>query len=161
MVNEEALILLFCMIDDFCKSAEPEWQKILVGYAGDKKLGYVHRTPRLSVSEILTIVTHFHQSGYRTFKQYYNFYVRGSLNKYFPNLVSYSRIVQLMSHILFPLFLFLQTVLGTCTGISFIDSTLLTVCHNRRISSHKVFKKMAKRGKTSTGWFFGVRHEAA
>ena len=42
-------------------------------------------------------------------------------------------------------------------GVSFIDSTVLTACHTRRISSHKVFRGIAKRGKTSTGWFFGFK----
>lgn len=44
--------------------------------------------------------------------------------------------------------------LGTCTGISFIDSTALAVCKNPAIHSHKVFAGLAARGKTSTGWFF-------
>lgn len=157
MVNEEALIHLFCMIDDFCKSAEPEWKTILIAHSEGKNREKVHRVPRLSISEILTIVIHFHQSGYRTFKHYYTLYVCSFLRQYFPCLVCYSRIVQLMSRILFPLFLFLQTVLGVCTGTTFVDSTLLTVCHNRRISSHKVFNQLAKRGKTSTGWFFGFK----
>lgn len=157
MSHEETLIALFCLIDDFCKSSEPIWRKLFLEGSDGKHLEKAHRTPRLSTSEILTILIYFHQSGYRTFKQYYNFHVTLFLKKYFPNLVSYSRIVQLMSCFLFQLFLFLQTVLGACTGISFVDSTLLTVCHNRRISSHKVFKKLAKRGKTSTGWFFGFK----
>lgn len=43
------------------------------------------------------------------------------------------------------------------TGTYYIDSSKLTVCHNLRIHSHKVFKGLAKRGKTSTGWFFGLK----
>jgi IS5 family transposase len=31
------------------------------------------------------------------------------------------------------------------------------VCHNRRIHSHQVFKKIARRGKTSVGWFYGFK----
>jgi hypothetical protein len=62
-----------------------------------------------------------------------------------------------MKRVLFPLFVFLQGALGKCSGISFIDSTILTACHVKRISSHRVFYKMAKRGKTSTGWFFGFK----
>jgi len=36
-----------------------------------------------------------------------------------------------------------------------MDSTALKVCHNRRISQHKVFEDLAARGKTSVDWFFG------
>ena len=46
---------------------------------------------------------------------------------------------------------------GKPTGISFIDSTSLKVCHNRRIYSHKVFKLYAARGKNSVGWFYGFK----
>ena len=76
---------------------------------------------------------------------------------FFPMLVSYGRFVCLMQRTVFPMFCFLETILGTCTGISFIDSTLLTVCHIRRASSHRVFKQMAKKGKVTTGWFFGMK----
>lgn len=47
--------------------------------------------------------------------------------------------------------------MGKCTGISFIDSTALKVCKNQRIHSHKVFKGMAERGKSSMGWFYGFK----
>jgi Transposase DDE domain len=59
-----------------------------------------------------------------------------------------------MEDYLVPLTVYLHTKLGTCTGISFIDSTALAVCKNPRISSHRVFDGLAKRGKTSTAWFF-------
>ena len=52
---------------------------------------------------------------------------------------------------------FLHARLGDCTGISFIDSTPLRVCHNARIGSHKVMDGLAARGKTSTGWFYGFK----
>ena len=44
-----------------------------------------------------------------------------------------------------------------CTGISFIDSTLLRVCNKRRIKQHKVFKDLAQRGQCSLGWFYGFK----
>ena len=47
--------------------------------------------------------------------------------------------------------------MAECTGVSFIDSFSLNVCHNRRIYSHKVFKGIAQRGKTSVGWFYGFK----
>jgi len=46
---------------------------------------------------------------------------------------------------------------GGCTGISFIDSTVLRVCHNRRIPRHRVFAGIAARGQSSMGWFYGFK----
>ena len=58
---------------------------------------------------------------------------------------------------LVPLVAYLHTQLGHWTGISFIDSTALKVCHTARIHQHRVFAGRAARGKTSVGWFFGFK----
>ncbi|GHV53011.1 hypothetical protein FACS1894181_16570 [Bacteroidia bacterium] len=47
--------------------------------------------------------------------------------------------------------------MGKCTGISFIDSTPVRVCRIKREHSHKVFKGMAAKGKSTAGWFFGFK----
>jgi len=47
--------------------------------------------------------------------------------------------------------------MGKCTGVSFIDSTPLRVCHIRREHSHKVFKGIATKGQCSIGWIFGFK----
>ena len=71
--------------------------------------------------------------------------------------MSYSRFVRLMSNALVPLTVYLLTHRGQCTGISFIDSTPIQVCHPRRIPRHKVFAGLAARGKSSMGWFYGFK----
>lgn len=58
---------------------------------------------------------------------------------------------------LLPLSAYFRHCCGRCTGISFIDSTSLKVCHNRRIAGHRVFKGLASRGKTSVDCFFGFK----
>ncbi len=75
----------------------------------------------------------------------------------FPRLVSYQRFVELMPSALVPLCGYLQTRKGECSGISFVDSTSLKVCHNRRIHAHKVFAGCAQRGKPSVDWFYGFK----
>jgi len=47
--------------------------------------------------------------------------------------------------------------MGKQTGVYYVDSTALPVCHNLRINRHKVFDGFAARGKSSTGWFFGLK----
>jgi hypothetical protein len=105
----------------------------------------------------MTIMVWFHQSGYRTFKDYYIKEVMKHLMWAFPKLVSYNRFVEMQKSALVPLASFLETRVGKCTGISFIDSTSIKVCHNRRIHSNKVFEGKAKRGKTSVDWFYGFK----
>lgn len=105
----------------------------------------------------MTIIVYFHQSSYRTFKDYYTKHVRLHLRAEFPHLVSYSRFVELMPRSLLPLCVYLNQRKGPCTGISFIDSMPVVVCHNRRIHQHKLFDGWAARGKNSVGWFFGFK----
>ncbi len=47
--------------------------------------------------------------------------------------------------------------LGTCTGISFIDSTPIRVYNKKRISRNKVFKDIATIVKSTMGWFYGFK----
>ena len=99
----------------------------------------------------------FQQSGYRTFKGFYTQHVQTQLCAEFPQLLSYTRFVALIPRVLLPLAVYLQTQLGTYTGISFVDSTSLAVCQNARITQHRVFAVDARRGKTSVGWFYGFK----
>jgi len=148
-----SLLELFCDIDDFCQDFEP----LLHQYLLDTGLAHRRRACRMSLSEMMTIVIHFHQTRFRDFKTYYLTYVSRYLRDEFPLLLSYSRFIQLMPRILVALCSYLQTCYGTCTGLSFVDSTSLHVCHNRRIKQHRVFKDVAQRGKTSVDWFFGFK----
>ncbi len=150
----DSLLELFCDVDDFCKSFLPVWQKQMLTSGEIQR----QRERSLRISEIMTILIHFHQSHYRHFKAYYTDYVLERLRSEFPGLVSYNRCVEFIPSVLVPLCVYLRTAcLGTCTGIAFIDSTALAVCKNPRIHSHKVCAGLAERGKTATGWCFGFK----
>ena len=62
-----------------------------------------------------------------------------------------------MPRLFVPLTVLLHGLSGEQTGVYFVDSTKLAVCHNRRIHRHKVFDGLAARGKTSMGWFYGLK----
>jgi len=147
------ILPVFCEIDDFCLLFEPLWKRRLLS-SGERRRD---RPPRLCLSEVMTIIVLFHASAYRNFKAYYTEQVMKHYAGAFPRLLSYQRFVELMPSALVPLCGYLQTRKGRCSGISFIDSTSLKVCHNRRIHSHKVFAGCARRGKTSVDWFFGFK----
>ena len=80
------------------------------------------------------------------------------MNNDFPKILSYNRFVELQSKVSLMLVCFLKMCkLGDCTGISFVDSTKLCVCDNKRSPRHKVFAGIAQRGKSSMGWFYGFK----
>jgi hypothetical protein len=145
------LVELYCSVDDFWKSFKNEWDRHLIDAAGSKR----GPDPELSIPEMMTIVVLFHQSNYRTFKHFYQYVL--IVHKKDFHLISYSRFVHLMKNIFIPLFAYLLSLTGEITGIAFVDSTSLAVCHNKRISRNRVFKKVAKIGKTTTGWFYGFK----
>ena len=148
-----SLVELFSDVDDFCLLFEPRWEEFQL------KSGLCQRRRKgnLSLSEIMTIMIHFHQSGYRTFKWYYLHHVKKYLSEEFPDLVSYSRFTRLMARAFIPLVFYLISKKGDCTGISFVDSTPIRVCKNKRIKAHKVFRELAALGKSTMGWFYGFK----
>lgn len=153
MILSSKITEIFCSIDDFCQEFLPAWNRRLLA-GGKSRI----KPARLSPSEVMTIQVLFHLSGIRTFKKFYTDYVCKQLRELFPGLVSYNRFTELGGQMIVPLAIYLKTrATGECTGISFIDSTPLRVCHNRRIHSHKVFDGLAARGQCSIGWFYGFK----
>src|SRR3954466_13168586 len=147
------IVAVFCDIDDFCRS-------LLTAKFPALSSGSAPRPGRansLSLSEVLTILVWFHVSHYRTFKHFYLGSVLPGKRAEFPGLPSYTRFVELIPQTLLPLCGYFQTRQGQPTGIQFIDSLPIRVCHNRRIHSHRVFAGLAQRGKGSMGWFYGFK----
>jgi hypothetical protein len=154
MVPQDKVIEIFCSVDDFCIAFQSELKKHQISDGKPKR----NRTFIMSDSEVITIAVMFHLGGYRNFKHFYIGYVCKHLQNDFPHLVSYNRFVELMQKTLFPMVLYLKMYrLAKCTGISFIDSTPIRVCHNKRIHSNKVFSGIAQRGHCSIGWFYGFK----
>lgn len=147
------LVELYCAVDDFWKIFKNEWEKHLL----ESRRSQTGPEPELSISEMKVIMILFHQSHYRNFKHFYIVYVRAVLKNEFPKLISYGRFVATMHKLFIPLFAFILHNRGELTGISFVDSTKMQVCHNKRIKRNKVFSGLAARGKTSAGWFYGFK----
>jgi len=142
---------IFCLVDEFCKEYSEIVAKSLIG-------NKAKRPSIMSQSEVITLAIIFQLSGFRTLKHFYIFYVKTHMKDDFPNTVSYNRFTELMQQNLMAMTLFLKTCcLGDCSGISFIDSTPVRVCKNKRIHNHKVFKGIATTGKSTMGWFHGFK----
>jgi len=150
---------IFYHTDNFCKEHNDEIEKQYLEEYGKKKI-VNNEDKELSISEIMTIIIYYHYSGYHTFKDYYLKYIKINAENNFSDnkIVSYNRFLELKRKVLFALALFAKYKNSNrCTGISFIDSFSLPVCHIKRCNSNKTFKGMTKKGKTSMGWFFGFK----
>lgn len=147
---------IFYIIDEFCNNFEQTVKSHSLSDDTGKKTR--NRKSKLSTSEVITILVLFHTGGYRNLKHFYMFYVCKHMTNEFPNQVSYNRFVELQKKSLIPMAVFLKTCcMAECTGISFIDSTKIAVCKNKRISRNKVFKGIATIGKSTMGWFYGFK----
>ena len=146
------LTALFCELDDFVKALNYTNEQILLTTGKSNRGG----KPRMSLSEMMTIIVFYHASGLKNFKAFY-FYLRNQKRSEFPKILSYNRFFEWMPYCLVPLCSYLKTRAGAVTGISYIDSCPLRVCKNIRIPRHKTFKGIAARGKCSMGWFYGFK----
>ena len=151
--NENKLIEIFISCDDFCQ--------LFDGWLAKRSLPSNQNQPlsTLSNSEILTLIIFYHYSGYKCFQYYYQDLVRNVLVKDFPKIPSYNRFIELIPYQTLRLQMFLKylSLFSIRTGNYFIDSKKMPVCDNRRIHSNKVFLGFAGRGKSSTGWFYGLK----
>lgn len=149
----DGLIFRFCLFDNFSRSFCPFYSS----YQLKSGIRHRNRSTEISLPELMTIVVEFHYSHYTSFKAFYLEYVFPILKPLFPKLPTYAHFVALMPRTMIPLWYCLTTLFHPCTAISFVDSTVIKVCHIKRIFNHAVFRGLAKRGKNTMGWFYGFK----
>ena len=131
------LTKIFCEIDDFMREFEEKYKERLIA----DKMSKVNYNSRLSMSEVMSILVYYHNYGNRTFKDFYLKTVCKDLKSCFPNLVSYNRFIELVPMTLIPLIAYLKLKrLVKSDSITFIDSTKIKVCHNKRIKKNRTFE---------------------
>jgi len=156
LLTTDKITEIYCIADDFCKEFSKEMKKVQKLPEDGKR--HRNRSCGLSESEIITILLLYHFGTFDNFKHFYFHFICVHLKKEFPNALSYSRFIQIEHRVFIPMMFFLNTVcFGKCTGITFVDSTKIAVCHNKRIYRNKVFQGVAQRGKNTMGWFYGFK----
>jgi hypothetical protein len=156
MLTNDKITEIFCIADDFRKEFAQEFKNIKKLPDGCKKRR--NRSCEMSDSEIMSILLFFHFGTFKNFKHYYLHYIGVHLRKEFPKQLSYNRFIAIQHRVFVPMMFFLNTVcFGKCTGITFVDSTSIKVCRNRRIKRNRVFENIAKIGKNTMGWFYGFK----
>lgn len=144
---------LFVILDDFCNQYDRFFHQHVLPLTRKPT-----RTPCLHISEMMCIILLFHQSPAKNFKFFYTSYLQLYKSE-FPTLPSYNRFVELQQRCLghFHALLTILCAIAKQTGINYVDSTYIPVCHSKRIYRHKVFNDLARLGKGSMGWFFGFK----
>src|SRR3978361_1738257 len=142
---------LYCCLDDFCKVFEGWEAHRLIPSAQTRQ-----RPGKLSRAEMLFIMVLFHLSAFKHFKAFYLYGIGCQHRACFGDLPHYARFVSLMPRLFVPLMVLLHSLSGEQTGVYCADSTTRAVRHTR-IPRHKVFDGLAARGKSSVGWFYGLK----
>lgn len=151
--TENKLIELFVEVDDLCLAYKEYKQKM--GRPVTKNV----RQPELTGPEVCTILAAYHYSGYKCFEYYYRELILDRHRDCFPDAPGYGCFVSLIPRSADLVYLWLLYSAGRSkrTGLYFVDSKKLQVCHLKREHSNKVFEGVARKGKTSTGWFYGLK----
>lgn len=151
--NVEILEDVYYEISEFMKFFAPVFGQGLIGKKRQRPFS------RLSIEEIMTILVTYQIIGGQNFKQFDKDVILQFHKGEFPNWVSYEHFVNLAPIAITPLTAFLKfrMEMSQSTQIYVVDSTPLRVCENIRIPRHRTFVELAKRGKTSMGWFYGFK----
>lgn len=144
--QSENILILFCLIDDLCKSLFGE------------EMYTTGRKAKLTRSELITLSVIFSLTGQNTFHGFYRVFI---LNRYFTDLPEYSRLLRNIKAVSYETNILLQALLLVNrqqhkSQLMLIDSAPLPVCRNKRIFNYSV-TELADRGMSSMGWFFGFK----
>lgn len=111
----------------------------------------------MSDAEIITIPVLFHSNTFRNFKHCYLFFVKEKLKENFSALHSYTHFLERITRVATPYYPFSNLLITCeCMGITFIDSTHILVCENKRQYSNKVFQRLCTEKEKYNGlvlWF--------
>jgi len=155
-MNNKELIILFTFIDDF-------FQALFKSYLG-KELRHFwenRRGPkkRLTLSEVITLNVMRFYMRVQDLKTFHRI-VMGQYRRYFPRLPNYENFLKATNRsglFIMILIKYLLYVNSRGGNKHFIDSTDIPVCKNYNIYNYKEAKEIARRGKTTKGWFYGFK----
>lgn len=141
------LIEIYCYVDNFIKKIQEK--KVEVG-----------RPSILNKSSYITLSIIKNIYGMRTIRQLYEF-TKQYLQKDFPQLPSYQQfnegITSCYRYVMVLLYCMTRSIRSKQHTVHFVDSTSLPVCKIFREKFAKLFKGIAKKSKSTMGWFYGFK----
>ena len=152
------LVQLFFIIDNLLNSLNRNFKQ---KYLPIQRTG---RPAKLCASEMISLALFRYFAGFNDVKHFHRFLLSHYAHWFprrIPDYSSFNRMINRMT----PCVIFLLQWTMYCAhelsnedeSVYFIDSSSLKVCANKRIFDHKVCDGLAKRGKSSMGWFFGFK----
>lgn len=152
----EILYYIYDMVDELLKVISPiATQKLLVNQ--NNRGG---RPPQLDLASVISLGIFKFALGVEDTKHYHRillWHYNDQLGK-IPTYANFNRLLnQSLPWIIMILQLLMHRNKSSSEALYFIDSTSLKACENKRIFHHKVLDGIAGRGKTSMGWFYGLK----
>ena len=153
------LITIFCFVDDFLKGVVRS-----IAYALRRPDRNTPPTPthNLSLSELCSLALFRFFTGHRNWKDFYQ-HVKTYHEHDFPTLPVYENFVRAMNALSTVALLILHGFMHFFRNVTqtedpkFADSTKLAVCNIKREFSNKVAQRIAKKSKSTMGWFYGFK----
>ncbi len=102
VLSDNKITEIFYLVDEFCLEFEITIKNHLIGNKPKRK-------PKMSCSEVVTIMIMFHSGGFRNIKHFYLYYAQKHRQDMFPETVSYNRFLELMQTATLPMTIFLKT----------------------------------------------------
>lgn len=153
------LVTIYCFVDDFLKMIVTSIRFALV------RPDHTHpptKKHNLSIAELISLAIFRFFTGHKNWKDFYQ-HVATYHTQDFPCLPVYKNFLAAVNTLSWFAQVLLQgfmnmfqrfTPLGTP---KFADSTKLKVCEIKREFSHKVCLGLAKKSKSTMGWFYGFK----
>jgi transposase len=153
------LLTIYCFIDDFFKGIVNSIQ-----YALQRPERTRPPTPKrnVGVAELVSLALFRFFTGHHNWKDFY-YHIKTYHHRDFPRMPAYQNFIVAMNQLSCVALLLLHGFMTFFKSITstndpkFTDSTKLKACEIKREFSNKVAQHIAKKAKSSMGWFYGFK----
>lgn len=155
----DTLCIIYYFVDEFIKGIVHNLQFALSKPHNNMPPRKKHN---LSISELVTLGIFRYFTNITNWKAYHK-HLYSFFRVDFPNLPDYSNFLTAMNKLSWLALLLLQHFCSFFKKIThqelpkFVDSSKLEVCHIKREFTHKVCKDIARKSKSTMGWFYGFK----
>jgi len=141
------LVQAYCIFDDIVQIMR--WE--------DKPLG--GRPPVLNIAEIACIILIQKEYNVVNVKSLYKLIKTCYKSEFkLPSYKSFNEsVIKYSKYLLKLVMVILQFNQSQSGTLNFVDSTSIPVCKIYRSSCHKVMKQLARKSKTTIGWYYGIK----